>query len=163
MNPLPSNPLLHLMLLVNRVALGLYFCLSGFDKVQGEVRQGLGTFYRGKGFQGLQPAWLPDALAYPFGLALPWTEMVFGALLVIGLFGRVSAGVLSLLLLSFSIAMFLADKLFKFQGAYEQPGPYHTNLILLAVGVLLVTTGSGLYSLDGAWRAGRERGRRERE
>lgn len=163
MHMLPTNPLLHLMLLVNRVALGLYFMFAGLGKVQGEISGGLGSFYRGKGFQGLQPDWLPRYFAQPFGYAMPWVELVLGALLVVGLLGRVSAGLIALLLLSFLIAMFLAESLFKFQSAAaDLPGPFHTNLILLALALLLTVTGSGRYSLDGAWRLGRERGRAEK-
>lgn len=48
---------------------------------------------------------LPDGLANPVGLALPFVEVVLGVLLVLGLFTRVVAAVSALLMLAFIIGI----------------------------------------------------------
>jgi len=47
---------------------------------------------------------LPDALAQSYAIALPWVEIVIGALLILGLFSRFASGVGILTVLSFIIA-----------------------------------------------------------
>jgi len=133
-------------LLVLRVALGLYLLLAGVGKVQGEINNGIGSFYNGP-FKGLQPAWLPDLLAAPYGYALPWLEVLVGALLVIGLFGRLAAIGGLLMLVSFTIVLGMANNSITAQGA-GAPGPYHANYIQSAAYLLLTLMGCGAWSVD---------------
>jgi putative oxidoreductase len=133
-----SCVVLDIALLVNRLSLGLYFLLAGV----GKLRTGVGEFYT-KAFSGLRPAWLPEAVASPFGHALPFIEVAVGALLVAGLLARLTAGVMALLLLSFSIALWQAGL---FVGG---AGPFHTNIVFFTLAILLAVTGPGRASLEG--------------
>jgi len=48
---------------------------------------------------------LPDALARPFGLALPWIEVLIGLYLLLGLFTRIVAAVSAAVLVLFLVAL----------------------------------------------------------
>ena len=48
---------------------------------------------------------LPDALARPFGLALPWIEVLIGFYLLVGLFTRIVAAVSAAVLVLFLVAL----------------------------------------------------------
>lgn len=133
----------------NRLAVGGYFALAGLNKVGREFKDGFGSFYQGPAYQGLQPSWLPDALAAPHGYALPWAELIFGVLLAVGLFGRVAAGAIGLMVLSFLIA--LMGK----YGVTAEPAdshhPFNHDFVLLGVAILMALLGPGAWSID-AWR-----------
>lgn len=145
-----------LALLLNRLSLGAYFLLAGYSKV---FKVGVEEFYEGP-FQSLKPEWLPEWFAYPFGYALPFTEMLFGALLVIGLLTRVSAMVLFLLLVGITIA--LAENGVFLYNPPQVPGPFHTNVILGTLALALVFLGPGGLSLDRIirWQQSRKRAKR---
>jgi len=141
-------------LLALRIALGLYLLLAGVGKVQGELNNGLGSFYSGS-FKGLQPDWLPNVLAAPYGYALPWLEVLVGALLILGLVGQIAAIVGLLMLASFTVALALANNSLTAQGA-DAPGPYHGNYIQIAGYLMLTLAGCGKLALDSAF-AGKKR------
>jgi uncharacterized membrane protein YphA (DoxX/SURF4 family) len=142
-NPRVPGPV-SLALLLNRFSLGLCFLAAGVMK----LRMGVHEFYT-KAFLGLRPAWLPDLLAWPYGHALPFVEVLVGGLLIIGLFTRVTAGVMTVMLISFTIALMGA-------GMFFQNGqPFHTNVILGTLAFLLATLGGGRWSLDHALWGGR--------
>lgn len=124
-------------LLLNRLALGMFFLLAGLAK----IRMGSGVFYR-EGFTALKPAWFPEVFARPYGHALPFLELMVGTLLVIGLLSRLTAGVIAIMLASFTVALWAAGMFF--QGG----GPFHTNVVFLTLAILLAATGPGRYSLD---------------
>lgn len=124
-------------LLLNRLSLGLVFLMAGVTK----IKMGPGKFYR-EGFLPLQPAWLPEAFASPYGHALPYLEFVLGAMLIVGFLGRITAGAIALMLISFTIALAAAGMFFK--GG----GPFHLNVVLATLAILLAATGPGAYSLD---------------
>ena len=140
-----TTALTPLALLLTRVLLGGYLAGAGIAKAIGELNEGLGNFYGGK-FKGLQPEWLPDAFAAPYGYALPWLEIIIGLMLVLGLFGRIAAVLTGLMILSFTIA--LAMKM----GITAQPAdaasPFSANYIMVAVSFLLACLGPGRLSLD---------------
>lgn len=48
---------------------------------------------------------LPNAIARPFGLALPWIEVLIGVYLLIGLFTRAAAAAAAVLLATFLVAL----------------------------------------------------------
>lgn len=125
-------------LLLNRLSLGVFFLLAGI----GKLRMGPAVFYR-EAFVKLRPSWLPESLASPYGHALPFLEFAVGALLVLGLLTRLTAGVVALMLASFTIALWVAGMFFAPGGA-----PFHTNVVFLTLAILLATTGPGRYSLD---------------
>jgi len=124
-------------LLLNRLALGLYFFLAGV----GKFRMGVGVFYE-QGFVPLRPAWLPEALGRPFGYALPLIELLLGLLLIAGLFSRITAGLIALLLATFTIALAQAGLFF------PAAGPFHANVVFFTLAILLASVGPGRYSVD---------------
>lgn len=148
-----ENQLMPTVMLFNRLAVGGYFALAGFSKIGSELKNGLGSFYNGPAYQDLQPSWLPDILAAPYGYALPWAEFIFGVLLIIGLFGRIAAGAIGLMVLSFLIALMAK------YGITAEPAdshhPFNHNFILLGVAMLLTSLGSGSLSIDRVWRGRR--------
>lgn len=142
-----KNPALQdLSLLLMRIALGLYLLLAGVGKVQGELNNGVGSFYNGP-FKGLQPSWLPDVLAAPYGYALPWLEVLIGAMLIFGFLGHLAALAGLLMLVSFTIVLAMANGSITAQGA-DAPGPYHGNYIQVAGYLLLTLMGCGRWALD---------------
>jgi uncharacterized membrane protein YphA (DoxX/SURF4 family) len=136
-----QKDLLDLVVLLNRVALGLFFLLAGAHKIS----DGVGNFYH-KVFLGLKPGWLPTWFAAPYGHLIPFAEVTVGVLLILGLMGRLGAALACLLLTSFTIAL-AAAHLF-FTGS----GPFHTNVIFLTLALLLAVLGPGSLSADAIWR-----------
>ena len=132
-----QKSLMDLVLLLNRLALGMYVLLAGVAK----VRMGPAVFYR-ESFLAMKPTWLPVWFAAPYGYALPFLEITAGALLALGALGRWPAGALSLMIASFTIALY-EKGLF-----YSGPGPYHTNVVFFTLALLLTMTGNGAISLD---------------
>ena len=128
----------NLLLLFNRLTVGWYFAAAGFGKVSGEIANGLGSFYRGAGFQDRNPSWAPEFLIAPYGFALPWLEVVFGFFLLIGLFSRLSAGVLTFLSLTISLALLGSGDLF----------PFHHATVFFSLTLFLFFMGPGRYGID---------------
>ncbi len=77
-----------------RIALGLIFIISGAAKLA-----------EGAAFVGLveEANILPHSLARAYGTALPYVEIIIGALLILGLLSRFAAGIGSLAALSFIV------------------------------------------------------------
>ena len=125
-----------------RVALGWFLFHQGWGKVVGEWSEGLGSFYRGNQFQNNNPEWLPTFIAALYAYALPWVELAFGALLILGVFNRLSAGVATLIFLSIAVAWLDAGNLL----------PRHMLMIYVPLGAYFFFSGPGRYSLDEAWR-----------
>ena len=121
-----------------RVALGWFLLHQGWGKVVQDLTGGLGTFYQGNQFQNNNPDWLPSLLAAPYAYVLPWAELVFGALLILGLFNRISAGVATLIFLSIMIAWLDSGNLF----------PRHMLMIYVPLGAYFFFSGPGRYSVD---------------
>lgn len=134
--PTPAHWSFNLVILLNRLALGLYFLLAGVAK----IRSGVENFVDGS-FSRLQPSWLPEILARPYGYALPFLEVIVGGMLILGLIGRLAAGVIGMMLVSFVAAIYMA-------GAFDGSGPFHTNIILATLAGMLMFTGSGRFSMD---------------
>jgi len=143
-----KNMKLDIGLLALRIALGLYLLLAGVGKVQGELNNGIGSFYNSS-FKGLQPDWLPAFLGAPYGYALPWLEVIVGALLIVGFLGHLAALIGLLMITSFTIALAMANNSIVAQGA-DAAGPYHTNYIQIAGYLLLTLVGCGNMGIDKA-------------
>lgn len=125
-------------LLLARLALGVYFALAGWGKIQGGVEKFVTGF-----FANVTPDWLPTWLAKPYGYALPWAELIVGLALAAGLFGRIAAAVMCLMLVSFMLAV----------GVEDSPKPFHANVILATLTLLLFAYGPGVCSIDQIWRS----------
>lgn len=134
---------LELSILLTRVLLGLYFGLAGVYKSLGEINQGIGTFYE-KAYKPLQPWFVPDFVGMPMGYALPCIEIVLGFLLIVGFFTRWVSGLIAVLLLSFTMALVMANGSIT-GGA---PGPFHSNIILMGVCVIFIAMGAGRFGID---------------
>lgn len=126
-----------------RVTLGLYMGLAGLGKVQGELNNGIGSFYSGA-FKGLQPDWLPNFFAAPYGYALPWLELAVGGLLVLGLFTRYVAIAGLVMLISFTAALAIKNGSIAAGG----PGPFNGNYIQCAAYLYFALVGAGAWALD---------------
>lgn len=124
---------------ITRVAIGWFLMHQGWGKVAQETSEGPGTFYRSNLFQNNNPDWLPAFISAPYAYVLPWVELAFGALLLLGLFNRVSAGVSTLIFLSIAVAWLDAGNLF----------PRHMLMIFLPLAAWFFFAGPGRYSLDG--------------
>jgi uncharacterized membrane protein YphA (DoxX/SURF4 family) len=125
-------------LLLARVSLGLYLLNAGMHKlfVSG---QSLSQSYAGwmDMFHKTAPSFLPGFIATPYGYAFPWLEMLIGALLVLGLFFRVTTIAGAILLLSIYIAQLVGG------------GPFmHHSLVFALFSIWLCCTGPGPISLD---------------
>lgn len=141
-------------LFVLRGTLGLYLVLAGVGKVQAEINGGLGTFYQGPGYQSLQPKWLPDLLAAPYGYALPWLEVLAGALLIFGLFCRPATIACLLMLVSFTVAKVFKSGNLDAMGP-DDVGPFSGNYVQVAGYLLLLLVGCGRWTLDSVVRGKR--------
>ena len=86
---------------VFRLAGGILLVVSGSTKVAigGAFAEEVAKVEEATGVQ-----FLPGALTDFYAMALPWVEIVVGALLILGVFSRVAAGVGALTVLSFIIA-----------------------------------------------------------
>ncbi len=129
-------------LLMNRLSLGLMFLLAGVRKLI-PTDEGQTVMQKLSGFAGFvaSQAPLPEMLGRGYGYALPFVEVIAGGMLVIGIAGRVAAGLVTLMLLSFMMAMGLS--LWPAEGP-----PFGKELILFTLAVLLTVTGPGRMSLD---------------
>ena len=121
-------------LLANRLSLGLYFAKAGYGKVFGHGMDKWMEIFRSN-----QPPWLPGWFAVSYGYALPFVEMLVGLLLVLGMFSRKTAAVMSLMLVSFIIGA---------SGLGHEHLPFHPNVLLLTLALLLAVTGAGRLSVD---------------
>jgi len=113
--------------LIMRLALGFSMAVHGYQKV---VPHGaLGHFAHTISAMGL-PSWLGYVSAY--------TELIGGALLILGLLTRFAAGLVA-------INMFAA---FFLVGIYQGFGIYNYILALAALATMLLFYGGGSLSLD---------------
>jgi len=136
-NPFNHPAMVDISLLLARCGLGLYMLVAGWGKlndVPGFVQNG---------FLPMKPGWLPESIATPYGYALPFAELICGLALVLGLFTRISAGLITLMLLSIAIAVVGSKGITG--GA---PGPFHHSLVLMTLAFLLSIVGPGRLALD---------------
>jgi uncharacterized membrane protein YphA (DoxX/SURF4 family) len=137
---------LEVVILLTRIAFGLFLLLAGYGKIHGGVGNfywGTGDFAKFGGFLKLKPHWLPEFFASPYGHAVPFLEFGVGAALILGLLGRLSAFGAALMIGSFTIALYGA-------GALNM-GPLpsvHPNFVYITLALLLAATGPGRISLD---------------
>lgn len=123
---------------LTRMMLGWFLLHQGWGKVVQEWTEGPGSFQQGRQYQNNSPDWLPELVAVPYGYALPWLELGFGTLLLLGLWNRVSAGACTLILLSILVAWLNAGNLL----------PRHMLMIYAPLAAWYFFTGPGRFSLD---------------
>mgnify|MGYP001819933965 CR=1 FL=1 len=142
MKPADSN-LISVALLLNRILLGTLFVLAGVRKLLPSGDANILDKMNGFASYVASQAPLPEFLGKAYGYALPWGELIIGATLVLGLFTRLSAILIGLMLLSFIIAM----------GPewWPESGPaFSKNFILLTLCLLIAAAGSGKFAIKPA-------------
>jgi len=131
-----------------RIPVGAFFVVAGFRKffVSGkfDLKGGLDAFVNMG--TGMVPHWVPPNLGHIYLTAVPFTEVVLGALLVLGFLGRFVAALLSLMLISFMIAVppHLSGRI-----SDSINFPFNPSLIYLGVTLAIVFCGPGRLSIDG--------------
>lgn len=96
-----------------------------------------------------------EPLATWYGYLLPWLELIFGVMLVVGLFTRFSVGIINVALLSFMIAILINI----YRGASldcgcfgsEDPlgwNTYFRDLVLFLMGIIIFLSTSHKFSID---------------
>lgn len=138
-NPFNHPAMIDISLLLARLSLGVYMLIAGWNKMTGD---GLSAFVNG-GFKSLTPSWLPWSLAQPYGYMLPILELLTGLALVLGLFTRIAAGIMTLMLLSIAIAVVSARGI---TGGAS--GSFHHSIIMATFAFVLAIVGSGRLALD---------------
>lgn len=144
-NPFDHPAWIDISFFLGRASLGVYFLLSGWGKMTGP---GLSAFANGD-FLKLKPAWLPEAVALPYGYALPVLELVFGLALALGLLSRIAAGGVFLMLVSFTIVLMTKHGV----TGGEDKVPFHPNVVLAALALILMVVGPGRLALDPLYAA----------
>ena len=137
-NPLKTDASASLGLLAARVPLGAFFLIAGYRKVFNMGVEKFATTFKDK---------VPPSVPHDFGNfylhALPYAEVLVGALVVVGLFTRLVGLTTALMLISFIIAITgITDP------STTNPMPFQPNLIYLGVALLLFFVGAGRFSVD---------------
>lgn len=109
-----------------RSSIGVIFIVAGMSKLS---NPGFGEFLRNLG--------LPPEMQIPIALG----EIIPGILLIIGVLSRISASLLSIIMLG---AIFLVKGAQSLTG----DGGYRIDLILLAACLIIITAGPGKISLS---------------
>lgn len=123
-----------------RVPLGAYFMLQGMSKLQDangfsfvdEVRKINPVIF------GVPV--LREPLATLYGILLPYSEIVVGVFLIIGMWTTLAAIFSSLMLTSFVLAMGWMVK--------KEPLMVNKDLVLLGASLSLLYSGAGAWSID---------------
>lgn len=116
-------------ILLIRLSLGFLFLFAGAKKIidlQGFI----------KSVQ--ESGQINDSLAFILAFILPFMEMIFGGLYIIGLFTPIASFFISCMTISFLIVL----------GAWHPELPYSYNFVFLACSVATIFTGAGLFSFD---------------
>lgn len=112
-----------------RISLGFLFLLAGAGKVLN-----LQDFIKSVQDTGQ----MNNSLAFVLAFILPFMEMFFGALFIIGLFTPVTSFVMACMTLSFLFVL----------GFGHEELPYSYNFVFLACFISTMLTGAGLISFD---------------
>ncbi len=116
-------------ILLIRIVVGSMFLFAGATKVIH-----LQNFIKSVQETGL----MHDSLAFILAFILPFLELIFGALFIIGLFTPLASFVLSCLTVSFLFVL----------GVRHEELPFSYNFVILACTIATMFTGSGLISFD---------------
>ncbi|MEO6696278.1 MAG: DoxX family protein [Ignavibacteria bacterium] len=116
-------------ILLIRLSIGLLFLFSGASKVLH-----LQDFIKSVQDSGQ----MGDSLAFILAFILPFMEMIFGALYIIGLFTPITSFFLACMSISFLYVL----------GTGHNELPYSYNFVFLACALSTLFTGAGLISFD---------------
>jgi uncharacterized membrane protein YphA (DoxX/SURF4 family) len=134
-----------------RVIVGGIFVLAGITKLLEPIEE----------FIAIGRSWdiVPDPLLTWYMTLLPWVEVVFGILLLVGLFTRISAAVIALTILSFIIGITVnmmrgrtLEECGCFGGALDFGDSFQQllwrDLVLMGMTLVLMCTKQTWLSLD---------------
>jgi putative oxidoreductase len=121
--------------LVLRIALGIIFAWHGYDKIFSTGIPGV------QGFLGSLGIPLPELMAY----ILAYGELIFGLLLVVGLFTHWAAKFATIVAIVAFFTVHLPN------GFSVGNGGYEFIMLIFAAAVSVLITGAGKYSLDAMW------------
>ena len=116
-------------LLIIRLALGSMFLLAGAKKV----------FNLKEFIESVQQVGkMDDNLAFVLAFILPFMELLFGALYIIGLFTPITSLFIAIMSISFLLVL----------GPWHSELPFSYNFIFLACAVATLISGAGKISFD---------------
>lgn len=127
---------MNLGLLLARAPLGAWLVLAGFAKFSADG--GLQRFV--KQFSTAVPDWVPEPVAQYYLKGVPFAEILIGAALVLGVAGRLG-GLLASALLGSLLLLTVS-------GIRMSNLPFHPNVALLGVAMLVCLAGPGNFSMD---------------
>ena len=116
-------------ILLIRISLGSLFLFAGAKKILN-----LQEFIRSVQDTGQ----MGDTTAFILAFILPFMEMIFGGLFMIGLFTPVASFFIACMSMSFLFVL----------GFRHEELPFSYNIVFLAVSVATIFTGAGLISFD---------------
>lgn len=139
-NPFTSPVWTNLGLLIVRIPIGLLFICAGWNKI---IHMGVGHFVAGSAHS--LPHFLPEYLGKTYLYLFPFFELVMGVMVLLGLWTRLAAFILSLMLISIIWAV---------TGIWQPPMPFHPNVVFLSITLLLWFAGGGNFTIDRIIKAG---------
>ena len=125
---------MNLGLLIARAPLGAWLVLAGFAKFTADG--GVQRFVK----QFADPAWVPEPAGRYYLTGVPYAEILIGAALVLGVAGRLG-GLLASVLLGSLLLLTVS-------GIRAGGLPFHPNVALLGVAMLVCLAGPGTFSMD---------------
>jgi uncharacterized membrane protein YphA (DoxX/SURF4 family) len=137
-NPLTTKGAQNFSLLLARLALGALFIVAGWSKVSSGVSGFVNANARNV------PAFLPDYIGRTYLFLVPFVELLVGLALALGIFARVAALIMLLMLVSFTVAV---------TGVLSQK-PFHPNVVYMTLAFLLVAHGPGAYTASHLFKGG---------
>ena len=133
-NPLRSESSYNLGLLLARLPIGILFVVVGVMKLQSGVQAFVSSQI------GNVPSQVPHAWGEGYLHALPYVEIAVGAMLILGLFGRLAGLVGGLVVASIMIGS---------TGVFATGHMFHPNVIYTGLLFAILLLGPGRLSLDG--------------
>ena len=129
--------------LVLRVVLGVILIFAALEPVK--------VFNPAKFVEivrGMAGSYLPEFFVVAYGYAIPYVELITGVFLVLGLFTRLTGGIVALMFVSYIIGLGLAnpDVTF-FMDPVAKLIP-NKDFGFLAMALALVLTGGGAWAVD---------------
>lgn len=131
-----------LALILLRVPIGLYFALAGYNKIAGPGVVGFVS-------SNIENAsrFMPPAVGKAYLFSLPFVELLVGLMLIVGMFTRVSAVLVFLMLVSFIIAATGVSA--NIAGVVGSGGPpFHANVVFLFLALAILILGPGRWAMD---------------
>ena len=120
-----------------RLGIGLLLFFAGLNKF---LRDGGASGVAEGMLERFADTFLPNVLLVPYVYALPYVEIVVGALLIVGLFSRPSIIFACALLLSLAFGLFVSQS--------NDTVPKVLNYLLIAAAALWFISRDNRYSLD---------------